>query len=231
MAAVIFSLITLGTLDALDPYGLSTTLILLQLVRRDWHVLIKIWTAYITYWVTAVGIYYGVTEYLLRFVGDSIRAYPVEIGILQIVIGLLAFAAAVVLSIRLFRNWSAGGDDISKVIYIKSVHPVFLVGFAIFSVWSNIPALWPLYSFITVLVTVKVSFIAVVLFLGVFTLFCYIPQFLIYWLYKRLEAERFTRVMSKMKRALSRIMLISIPIFLIMVGVWGLVNGFFHIGW
>lgn len=230
MAAVILSLITLGAIDALDPYGMTITLMLLQLVRKDWHVLIKIWTAYITYWVTAVGIYYGVTEYLLRFVGDLIRAYPLEIGIMQLVIGFLALAAAVVLSIRLFRNWSAGGDDISKVIYIKSVHPIFLVGLAIFSVWTNIPALWPLYSFITVLATENISFAAVVLFLGVFTLFCFLPQLFVYFLYKRLEAERFARIMTKMKHVLFRIMLIAIPIFLIIVSVWGFTNGLLHIG-
>jgi len=225
MTAVIFSLFTLGAIDALDPYDMTATLILLQMVRKDWHVLIKIWTSYITYWVTAVGIYYGFTEFLLQYVGDLIRAYPVKIGILQIIAGFLSLVAAVVLTIRLIRNWSASGDDISKVIFIKSVHPVFIIGYAIFSVLSNIPALWPLYSFITVLVTAKVSFAAVVVLLGIFTLFCYLPQLFIYSLYKRLEAKKFNRIMGKTKRILSRFMLIVIPVFLFLVSLWSLTEG------
>ena len=225
MTAVIFSLFTLGAIDALDPYDMTATLLLLQMVRKDWHVLIKIWTSYITYWVTAVGIYYGFTEFLLQYVGDFIRTYPVEIGILQMFTAFLSLAAAVVLTFRLIRNWSASSEDISKVIFIKSVHPVFIVGFAIFSVWSNIPVLWPLYSFITVLVTAKASFAAVVVLLGVFTLFCYMPQLFIYLLYKHLEAEKFNRIMSKTKRVLSRIMLIVIPLFLFLVSIWALTEG------
>lgn len=229
MTAVIISLLTLGAIDTLDPYGMTTTLMLLQLVRKDWHVLVKIWSAYFAYWITAVGLYYGVTEYLLRYFLFFQRDYPVQIGILQLIIGIAALIGAVILAIRLIRNWSDIGDDISKVIYFKSVHPLFLVGFSVVSVWSNIPALWPLYSFISVLISKNLPTIAIVLLLGVFTLFSKIPQLLVYSLYRRLEAERFARIMNGMKLFLSRTLLIVIPIVLILVGLWGLTGAYHHI--
>jgi hypothetical protein len=229
MTAVIVSLLTLGAIDMLDPYGMTTTLMLLQLVRKDWHVLVKIWSAYFAYWLTSVGLYYGVTEYLLRYIHFFQSDFPVLIGIFQLIIGIIALLGAIILTIRLIRNWSGMGSDISKVIYFKSVHPLFLVGYSVVTVWSSIPTLWPLYSFISVLIPASLPMIAIVLLLGVFTLFSKIPQLLVYSLYKKLEAERFSRIMGGMKRVLSRALLIVIPIVLLLVAVWGLSGAFRNI--
>lgn len=222
MTAVIISLFTLGMIDMLDPYGITTLLILLQMVRKDWHVLVKVWSSYLTYWLAAVGVYFGVSAYLLRFFEQLPKAHPLPTGIIALVLGSLSLAGAVILSIRLWRNWATMDQDISKIIYIKSVHPVFLFFFGVFSVLSNLPACWPLFSYIAVLLPARQDPLTIVLLLGIFTLFSKIPQLVVYALYRRLEARRFERFMAVLRRWLTRLMLVAIPLVLLGIGLWSL---------
>ena len=221
----------MGAFDMLDIYGLTTMLMLLQLVRKDWHVLVKIWSTYITYWWTAIGIYYGVDKIIYRRLAHLPHLYPTETAIVQLGLGILSLIAAVVMSIRLVRNWHNLDNDLSKVIFIKSVHPIFLGLFGIWSVWSNIPVLWPLFSFVSVLLPTRPPLGGVILIMAVFTFFSIVPQLFVYLLYRRLEADRFAKVMGRLKCWLSRILLVLIPLFFFVVGFWGLSEGIRHFLW
>lgn len=230
MSAVIVALFTFGSLDMLDPYGITTLLMLLQLVRKEWHALIKVVGVYITYWWTAVAIYFGAHKFLFRFFGELPRHYPIHMGVFGIIVGIISMVAAAILAVRLVRNWQSADHDLSQVIFIKSVHPVFLIFFAIFSVWSNIPVLWPLFSFIAVLMTVHPSFIAVVAIMGLFALMSVIPQIAVYVLYQRMESERFAVVMSRVKCWMCRFTLAAIPCVLVLISLWGFQTGLNHLG-
>ncbi len=225
MTSIIISLFSIAALDLLDPYGVSSVLMLLQLVRKDWHVLPYIWSCYITYWISAVGIYYGVHKYVYRFIHYLTHLYRFETAVISVLVGVAALIAAVVLTVRIIRNWHKLGDDLGKVLFIKSVHPVFLVFFGVTGTLGNIPAAWPLFGFIGILLPAHVSFITVVLLMSVFTLFSILPMQAAYMLYRRLEAERFARFMNKAKHWLARTCLIVIPLFLAFVSIWSINEG------
>lgn len=226
MTEIIIALFTLGMIDTLDPYGISTLLLLLQIVRKDWHALIKVWTTYLTYWLLAVLVYYGIFVHLQRIFDQLQETFPSQIVLAQVIGGILFVILALVFFVRLIRNWSGVTGDISKVLFIKSVHPAFIVLYSISLVLANIPVLWPLYSFIAILLPWRMNLPAVILILGVFTFFSKLPQFFFYWLYRRLEAERFGRIMIRIRRLLIRLMLIAIPVFLLVVGLWAIRQGF-----
>ncbi len=228
MESVIVSFFTMGAFDMLDIYGLTTLLVLLQLVRKDWHVLVKVISTYVAYWWTAIAIYYGIDKIIYRHLAHLPRTYPTEFALVKIGLGVLSLILAVVLGIRVVRNWRHLDNDLSKVIFIKSVHPVFLAIFGVWSVWTNIPVLWPLFSFLSVLIPMRPSFVQVVLVLAVFTFFSIVPQLAVYLLYRRLEADRFAKVMGRMKFWLSRALLILIPLFFFAGGIWILAGGFAH---
>lgn len=226
MSAVIVSLLTFGSIDMIDPYGITTLLMLLQLVRKDWHVLIKLWTSYVTYWLTAIAVYFGLAEYAFRYFDHLPRTYPTLFSILALVLAVVCLAGAIALGYRVVKNWASLDRDISQVLFIKSVHPVFLVFFGMYTVLSNLPVLWPMFSFIAVLIPARLPFPTVVVLLGIFTMFSRIPQLFVYYLYRRLEADRFARIMSRVKSWLSRFMVIAIPIVLFGISIWAFRHGF-----
>lgn len=225
MISVFIALITLGTVDALDPYAISTLLLLLQLVRKDWHVLINVWANYLTYWLIAVLVYFGFLVHLTRFIETFGELNPAVIGLAQFAGGIMALLGAIVFTVRLFRNWSNLDRDISKVLFIKSVHPVFIALYGISQAVMNIPFLWPLYSFIAILAPRHLAPGPVILILGVFTLFSFLPLLAIYWLYRRLETSHFARIIKRVKLVLTRFMLIVIPLFLLVVCLWWIRGG------
>jgi|GEM_PF-4300852 hypothetical protein len=217
MTSVVIALFTLGAVDTLDPFGISILLLLLQLVRKEWHALVKVWATWLTYWLFAVLVYYGVTVYLKDILEDF-NFVPVWLA--ELSVGCAALLGAALFAIRLIRSWSKADSDISKVLFIKSVSPVFLAIYGIVQVFIAVPIYWPLYSFIAILAPERLDPVSVILLLGIFTVFSKIPQFVVYWLYRRLETGRFAKIMAKVKKVLTRMTLIAVPGFLLVAGIW-----------
>lgn len=226
MTTAIISLFSIGAFDMLDPYGITTTLMLLQLVRKDWHVLMSVWVSYLTYWLSAIGVYYGVHQLLTKKIHWLIMTYPFETGLLNLAIGIFCLAGAILLGVRVVRNWSSLDQDISKVLFIRSVHPFVLAIWSVGSVWGNMTAAWPLFGYLGILVAEDLPITTVVILLAFFTFFSILPSLAVYAFYRHLEADRFAFIMSRVKKWLSRLCLAIIPVFLLAVSIWGFTEGF-----
>lgn len=231
MTAAIIPLFSLGVFDLIHPMGVAMVLMLLQLVRKEWHVLVYIISSYIAYWLSGVGVYYGIDRYLRSFFRYLLTAYPVPAGVLEIGVGLAALVLTVGYAIRLFRKRADLDQEMGNLLFIKSVHPLFLVLLAIGNIWGGLPFCWPLLGYIGTLLRLEISLAAMVGLLAGFTLFSTVPMLSVYILYQRLEAGRFARVMAQIKKWLNIFCLVSIPIVLAIFGAWILNDGFARLRW
>lgn len=230
MMTILIALVTIGVIDMLDPYGVATILMLLQLVKKERHALVYVWSSYLTYWVVAVTFYYGAHLFLYHRLIHLVESYPRQTLWFIMLFSIAIFFVAIVLGIRVIRNWDVVDRDISKVLFIKSVHPFFILVLGVGGTLANMPSAWTMVAFVGILLPFKLTFGSIVVILGIFTLFSIIPIQTVYLLYRVMETSRFARVMAVSKKYLSRMCVASIPVFLLVISFAGFTHSLYRIG-
>jgi len=229
MTSIIFSLISLGILDSLNPASIATLLVLLPLVRKRWHSLIYIFGTLITYLLIGLSLYYGVDRYLKNFLVQISGRYSMWIAITELVLGIAAVIGLIVFVVMIIRKIKNPGQKDLDMFSVKSAAPYFLVGLSITATLSDAPTAIPYFGFIGVLVANPQPFLVTAASLLLYCFLYILPILILYIIYNKIQNEKFTRIQIGFKNFINKASLYVIPVILLVVGAWLSVDGLYRL--
>lgn len=223
MKNAILSIFALGWIDLFNPVAISMVMLLIPLVRKSWHTLLYILGAYIAYTTAAIGIFFGVDEYLSEFYNTLCANYPFEIGITKAVIGIASLLGCFFMVQFLVKSAKEKRElSMDSMLMIKSIAPWFIVALSFGSTWSNIFSAVALFAYIGVLMSNSIQFNTAIVLLPVFCLFSIVPTMSVYILSNKVKGEKFQKIMNKIRKVMTGFCFYSIPLILLIIAYWSI---------
>ena len=179
--------ISLGLLDCLNPFTISTQVVLQPFVKKTHHVLHYIAGTYLSYLVGGVFVYWGIDKVIATVWSSIMASYSAVVFSLETVLGIGLVISGFFFFYRRMRKKKMieAGEQISekKMTVPKSVNPVFLFFFGAANTIGDLPTAFPYLAFIAKIVEEKLAIGAVLLSLVLYCLVYILPLLVIYGLY------------------------------------------------
>lgn len=223
---IILGLIWFGLLDALNPATIATMMMLLPIVKKKWHALIFILGTYIVYLIIGLSIFFGGGKLLKRYIVDLVNRFPYFIVIIEFVISSVMLIFGFIYTVKLIKriiNKDVGQKDYIGIV-TKFVTPLSLIMLAVTATLSDVTTSIPYFGFIGMLSIENIS-IGSTLILFIFYCFIYVsPMILLYGLYSFIHGEKFTKIELSFRNFINKATEYSIPIMLIVLGLFILID-------
>lgn len=220
MIQLIISLVTLGFIDCLNPATIATLIILMPMVKSLKHSAIFIWGTFVTYSIIGISFYYGIDKFIKSFIADLMRDYAFGISIFGIILGLVILGLGVKFSIKVIKIIKKK-ESIKEVSFIKieKVNPKAIIGLAVISTLSDAPTAIPYIAFISNLLVKELSFLAVIIIVGVYCVIYIMPMLILYFSYQKLK-DKFQKIENKTKDLINKASVYSIPVICFIGSIW-----------
>ena len=220
--------IGLGLVDCLNPFTISTQVVLQPFVKKSHHVLYYIAGTFLTYLIGGVLIYWGIDKVIAAFWdrimashGDVIFSIEIVLGVGLVVLGFVFLHRR----IQKKKALDAGKQTDEQTAAVpKSVKPAFLFFFGAANTVGDLPTAFPLLIFIAKIVEAKVAFGAILLLLTLYCLIYIMPLLIIYGLYVA-NRKKMERLIEKVRQKAAAIGEWASIVFPAAIGVFFSIHG------
>ncbi len=187
MWALLLFGISMGLLDCLNPFTISTQVVLQPFVKKPRHTLFYIAGTYLSYLIGGVFVFWGVDKIISKYIEKIMAQYSATIFSLEIVLGMILIIMGFVFLFRRIQKEKRLITDEKvnekKPSAPKSVKPVFLFLFGAANTIGDLPTAFPYLVFIAKIVEMKVSVRLVIPLLAIYCLIYILPLLVVYVLY------------------------------------------------
>jgi hypothetical protein len=223
---LIFSMLGLGMIDALNPYTIAVLLILLPLVNAKWHASLFIWGTYLTYVGVAILLYFGVIQLLRTMLGEWLLTHQTIVGFIQLICAFFSIIGLAWWMIHWYQNvrLAVGPPELARKPKVL-LSPWFIFGMAILSTLYDSPSAIPLFWFLGILTQYAVQATYAVPLLIVYCFIYISPMILLYVLYDRMTGQTFKNFEQCFQEFVRRVTYYSIPFFLLALCIWMIWDG------
>lgn len=219
--------IGLGLIDCLNPFTISTQIVLSPFVKKRHHIIYYIVGTYLSYLVGGILVYWGIDKLLAQWWRGFMAAHSTLVYSLETLLGAVLIAVAVILFVRHRRK--AHSSKAKEAKPPRSVHPVFLFLFGASNTIGDLPTAFPYLIFIARVVDAELSILPVVALMVIYCFIYTLPLFIIYFLYlwSKSKLERLIEAVRKKFAALASwatiILVAGVGVFLIIHGCMNLI--------
>lgn len=228
----LLSMIGLALLDCINPATIATMIILLPLIRKKWHALVFIVGTFLVYFSAGVLVFFGVNKYLKEILMSFFSTYSTWIAITEIAVSIVLLIFGAIQVVKLIRQLIA--NDVKFKDYmgmaVKKVTPYSIFTLAIISTLADLPTAIPYFGFVGILSSSNVSTAIMIVFFALYCLIYISPMLLLYGVYSFISGEQLEKIENGFKNFINKASAYSIPIMLILFGVWLGIDGISRIG-
>lgn len=217
-----FSIIGLALLDCLNPATIATMIVLLPLVGKKWHAIVFIVGTFLMYFTAGLLAFFGINKSLMGILSSFVSTHSTTIAITEISISVMFLIFGAIQTFKLIRQIIAKDIKIKDFMgmTIKKVTPISIFVLAVVSTLADLPTAIPYFGFIGILNGANVSIPTM---LVLFVLYCLIytaPMILLYGVYSFVSGEKLLKFENGFKNFINKASVYSIPIMLIIFGIW-----------
>ena len=220
--------ISLGLLDCLNPFTISTQVVLQPFVKKTHHVLYYIAGTFLSYLLGGVFVYWGIDKIIAKFWNNIMASHSEVIFSIEVVLGIGLVILGFFFFYRRIQKKKAieAGKQVEekKAAAPKSVNPVFLFFFGAANTIGDLPTAFPYLMFIAKIVEAKLS-IGLVLLLLVFYCLVYIMPLLIIYVLYAFNKKKLERLIEKLQRKAAAIGEWATIVFPAAIGVFFSIHG------
>lgn len=198
--------ISLGLIDSLNPFTISTQVVLHAFVKKTHHILYYIIGTFVTYWLGGICAYWGMDKIIMTFIGGFMERYSETVFSLEVILGIgLTIVGFFFLYRRIKKEkmtLSENQTEKKKVTAPKSVKPAFLFLIGASNTIGDLPTAFPYLIFIAKVSDGNYSIGEVLVLLAIYTLVYVMPLILMYLLYLY-NKKKFEKIIEKVKQKLA----------------------------
>ena len=226
MKAILISLLSIGWIEILDPQGYTIIIALSSMVKKRSHTLLYILVSYVTYALSGILIFLGIDrllkDWLIRFCAE----HPTGVAYGQLAIGIGCLLGFLILGKYLLDILCRKKElNLSEAFHIRSVHPLFIIGFAIVFTVCNMTGALAMVGFIAIMSAHQATLLIASIMLFLYALFSLAPKLVLYFLLYFLPGAKAARVVDKLKKIFNIVFLIILWLFLAAASWWGFHGG------
>ena len=226
MKAILISLLSIAWIELLDPQGYTVIIALSSMVKKRTHTLLYILVSYVTYALSGILIFLGIDLVLKKWLIDIHTAYPTPIAIGQLIIGVGCLLGFLFLGKYLLDVLRKKKEvDLGGAFHIRSVHPLFIIGFAIVFTVGNMTGALAMIGFIAIMSAHEAGLLTASIMLFIYALFSLFPKLVLYYLLYFLPEGKAAGIVDKLKKIFNIIFLIIVWLFLAFASGWGFFEG------